>query len=86
MLVDGNNDRGIDVGIMTRNTFDILSIMSHVDDTDENGRIFSRDCAEYQIRTPSGETLLVLVNHFKSMGYDSQEDNDSKRKRQAKRV
>ena len=86
MLIDGNDDRGIDVGIMTRNTFDILSIVSHVDDTDEKGRIFSRDCAEYQIRTPSGETLLVLVNHFKSMGYGSQEDNDSKRKRQAKRV
>jgi endonuclease/exonuclease/phosphatase family metal-dependent hydrolase len=86
MLIDGNDERGIDVGIMTRNSFDIQSIVSHVDDTNEQGRIFSRDCAEYQIRTPSGETLLVLVNHFKSMGYGSQEDNDSKRKHQAKRV
>ena len=30
--------------------------------------IFSRDCAEYEIRTPNGNTLLLLVNHFKSKG------------------
>jgi endonuclease/exonuclease/phosphatase family metal-dependent hydrolase len=86
MLIDGNDDRGIDVGIMTRQSFDIRSIVSHVDDTDPQGRIFSRDCAEYEIMTQSGNKLLVLVNHFKSKGFGSQEDNDAKRKRQAKRV
>jgi endonuclease/exonuclease/phosphatase family metal-dependent hydrolase len=86
MLIDGNDDRGIDVGIMTRQSFGIQSIVSHVDDIDAYGRVFSRDCAEYQISTPSGNTLLVLVNHFKSKGYGSQEENDSKRERQAIRV
>ena len=87
MLIDGNDDRGIDVGIMTRQSFDIESIVSHVDDTDAQGRrIFSRDCAEYEIATPSGNRLLVLVNHFKSKGFGSQQENDAKRKRQAKRV
>jgi predicted extracellular nuclease len=57
-----------------------------VDDSDEQGRIFSRDCAEYEILTPLGKTLLVLVNHFKSKGYGSQLDNDLKRRRQAERV
>jgi endonuclease/exonuclease/phosphatase family metal-dependent hydrolase len=86
MLIDGNDDRGIDVGVMTRQSFDIKSIVSHVDDTDAQGRIFSRDCAEYEITTPLGNKLLVLVNHFKSKGFGSQQENDAKRKRQAKRV
>jgi endonuclease/exonuclease/phosphatase family metal-dependent hydrolase len=86
MLIDGNDDRGIDVGVMTRQSFDIKSIVSHVDDTDDQGKVFSRDCVEYEITIRSGNKLLVLVNHFKSKGYGSQQGNDAKRKRQAKRV
>jgi endonuclease/exonuclease/phosphatase family metal-dependent hydrolase len=86
MLIDGNDDRGIDVGVMTRQSFHIKSIVSHVDDIDAEGRIFSRDCAEYEIATPSGNNLLILVNHFKSKGFGSQQENDAKRKRQATRV
>lgn len=86
MLIDGNDDRGIDVGIMTRQPFEIQSIVSHVDDIDAEGRIFSRDCPEYKIITPSKNILLVLVNHFKSKGYGLQNDNDIRRKRQAQRV
>jgi endonuclease/exonuclease/phosphatase family metal-dependent hydrolase len=86
MVIDGNDDRGIDVGIMTKPSFDIKSIGTHVDDIDDEGQIFSRDCAEYAISTQSGNTLLVLVNHFKSQGHGKPADNDHKRKRQAKRV
>jgi endonuclease/exonuclease/phosphatase family metal-dependent hydrolase len=86
MLIDGNDNRGIDVGIMTRQSFDIQSIVTHVDDMDGENYIFSRDCPEYKIRTPLGNTLLVLVNHFKSKGYGSSVENDSKRTRQANRV
>lgn len=88
MLIDGNDDRGIDIGIMTRQSFDIQSIVSHVDDPDLNPvyHVFSRDCPEYTIKTPLGNTLLVLINHFKSKGYGTSEENDRKRKRQAYRV
>jgi endonuclease/exonuclease/phosphatase family metal-dependent hydrolase len=86
MLVDGNDDRGIDVGIVTRQSFEIQSIVSHVDDTDTKGQIFSRDCPEYKIVTSQGNTLLVLVNHFKSKGFGSPAENDDKRKRQANKV
>src|SRR5918911_825056 len=85
MVIDGNDDRGIDVGIMAKPSFSIKSIGSHVDDIDDEGQIFSRDCAEYSISTPSGNTLLVLVNHFKSQGYGKSAENDHKRRRQAKR-
>jgi len=86
MLVDGNDDRGIDVGLLTRKNYPIASIRSHVDDMDTGGTIFSRDCAEYEISLPGGDRLWVIVNHFKSKGYGSQAANDAKRKRQAKRV
>lgn len=86
MLVDGNDERGIDVGLMTRSKYPIVSIRSHVDDEDAKGQIFSRDCAEYEIALPSGDHLWVLVNHLKSKGYGTQAANDAKRKRQAKRV
>jgi endonuclease/exonuclease/phosphatase family metal-dependent hydrolase len=86
MLIDGNDERGIDVGILTRANYPIVSIRSHVDDSDDEGQIFSRDCAESEIRLPGGKTLWVLVNHFKSKGYGSPAANDAKRRRQAERV
>jgi endonuclease/exonuclease/phosphatase family metal-dependent hydrolase len=82
MLVDGNDDRGIDVAIMTRDTCEIESIRSNVDKTDAQGIIFSRDCAEYKVRTPNGVVIHVLVNHFKSQSGGG----EAKRKRQADAV
>jgi endonuclease/exonuclease/phosphatase family metal-dependent hydrolase len=66
MLVDGNDERGIDVGIMTKPGFPIGTIRSNVDTEDGDGIVFSRDCPEYQVRTQSGADVFVLVNHFKS--------------------
>jgi endonuclease/exonuclease/phosphatase family metal-dependent hydrolase len=86
MLIDGNDTRGIDVGILTRAGYDIVGIRSHVEDVDATGRIFSRDCPEYTIRTPNGTELVVLVNHLKSKGYGTQANNDALRLRQATRV
>lgn len=67
MIIDGNDRRGIDVGIMTGDGYEIDLMRSHVHETMANGNpIFSRDCPEYQIKTPSGETIWILPNHFKS--------------------
>jgi endonuclease/exonuclease/phosphatase family metal-dependent hydrolase len=65
MLVDGNDDRGIDVGLMTKPGFDIRSIRSHVDLRDGSGTVFSRDCPVYRVHTPGG-AIHLAVNHFKS--------------------
>ena len=86
MLIDGNDERGIDVGIMMRDGYEIVSMKSHVDDTDAVGEIFSRDCAEYWITTPKGNSLVVLVNHLKSKGYGGAASSNKKRERQARRV
>jgi hypothetical protein len=86
MVIDGNDDRGIDVGILTTAGFPIGRMRSHVDDTDPAGRVFSRDCPEYEVTTPGGERIVVLVNHLKSKGYGKQSDSDALRHRQATRI
>jgi len=85
MLIDGNDERGIDVGIMTRNGWELADIRSHVDDADAQGLIFSRDCAVYTV-TKGMQRIVVLLNHLKSKGYGNQADNNAKRLRQATRV
>jgi endonuclease/exonuclease/phosphatase family metal-dependent hydrolase len=86
MLIDGNDTRGIDVGIMTRADFPIVNMISHVDDKSENQNIFSRDCPEYLIQTANRSRLHVLVNHFKSKGYGSPTESNRKRVLQGTRV
>ncbi len=85
MVIDGNDDRGIDVGIMSR--YPIRSIKSHVDDLNPNGeRTFSRDCPEYLIDLPSGRKLLILPNHFKSKRGGDTPAMKARRKAQADRA
>jgi endonuclease/exonuclease/phosphatase family metal-dependent hydrolase len=85
MLIDGNDERGIDVGIMYRQSFELTRALSHAEDTDAQGEVFSRDCPEYEIKTPLGNTLLLLVNHLKSKS-GIQSTSNAKRLRQATRV
>lgn len=86
MVIDGNDDRGIDVGILSKRNYPLGRLRSHVDDADNKGRIFSRDCPEYEVTTPSDEHLVVLANHLKSKGYGTKKDSDALRRRQARRI
>lgn len=90
LLIDGNDQRGIDVAVMSR--LPILWVRSHIHErTLYNGKLvpmFSRDCLEIQIELPDEKRLHLMVNHFKSMGYSPGNDPLSNRRRegQAKRV
>lgn len=65
MVIDGNDMRGIDVGVLSR--FPINGIRSHVDDRSPGGeRTFSRDCPEYVIQLSDDKSIVVIPNHFKS--------------------
>jgi endonuclease/exonuclease/phosphatase family metal-dependent hydrolase len=88
MLIDGNDDRGIDVGILVRDGHVITQIRSHAYETDAAGVVFSRDCAEYHVDAGAGNRLVVLVNHLKSKGYGSKGDplGARRRFRQAARI
>jgi endonuclease/exonuclease/phosphatase family metal-dependent hydrolase len=85
MVIDGNDDRGIDVGVLSR--FPIREVTSHVDDMNPNGeRTFSRDCPEYLIDLPNGRKLLVLPNHFKSKRGGNTPAMQKRRQAQAERA
>ena len=87
MLIDGNDDRGIDVGLMTKEGFDIGLMQSHIHDLKPDGKpIFSRDCPEYAVTTPSGELIWVIPNHFKSKFGGNDAASIAKREAQATRV
>jgi endonuclease/exonuclease/phosphatase family metal-dependent hydrolase len=86
MLIEGNDERGIDVGLLTKPGHPIESVVSHVDDMENDARVFSRDCPEYTVRVNEATVILVMVNHLKSKGYGSQADSDARRKVQARRV
>ena len=87
MLIDGNDDRGIDVGVMTKAGFGIGDMRSHIDDRLPNGnRVFSRDCPEYAVETPAGETIWILPNHFKSKFGGNNAASIAKRRAQAERT
>jgi len=87
MMIDGNDRRGIDVGVMINSDYEFGPMYSHIHDRNESGNaIFSRDCPEFSIKTPNGETIWLLVNHFKSKGYGSPASNNRRRKAQAEKV
>jgi endonuclease/exonuclease/phosphatase family metal-dependent hydrolase len=87
MLIDGNDARGIDVGLATRAGFPIGAVRSHVDLRDGRGeRVFSRDCPAYRVATPSGARLTVLPNHFKSKFGGDDAASSRRRRAQAEAV
>jgi endonuclease/exonuclease/phosphatase family metal-dependent hydrolase len=87
MLIDGNDDRGIDVGLMTKGGYEIGEMRSHVNDVDDAGQIiYSRDCPEYAVATPRGERVWVLPNHFKSKFGGNDPKSVAKREAQATRT
>ena len=87
MLIDGNDGRGIDVGLMTRKGYPIGKMRSHVDERDSHGDpLFSRDCPEYSVTTPAGNQIVVLPNHFKSKYGGNDSSSKAKRLAQSKAV
>lgn len=87
MVIDGNDTRGIDVGLMTQNGYTIDLMRSHIHDLRDNGfPVFSRDCPEFAVHTPSGDIVWVLPNHFKSKYGGNNKSSRDKRRDQSTRV
>jgi len=86
LSIDCNDERGIDVGVLSGSQYPIELISTHIDDSVDGKRIFRRDCCEYFVTTPSGDKVLVLVTHLKSKGYGTQAGNDAIRLAEAVRI
>jgi endonuclease/exonuclease/phosphatase family metal-dependent hydrolase len=85
MVIDGNDTRGIDVGILSR--FPIDTVRSHVDDpVGSSSKTFSRDCPEFDVLLPGGARLVVMANHFKSKRNGNDQASQDRRRAQAERA
>ncbi len=69
LIVDGNDKRGIDVGLLSR--YPAAEISTHIFDVRNGKRIFYRDCCEYFVSVPGiPGRFVILANHFTSRGSD----------------
>lgn len=84
MVIDGNDSRGIDVGILSR--YPIVGVRSHVDDRADSKLVFSRDCPEYVVELPNEKTIVLCPNHFKSKRGGNDPDAQARRTAQARRA
>lgn len=87
MVIEGNDERGIDVGVMTREQYPLRFMWSHVHEKSASGfPLFSRDAPEYEVRTPDGERIWVIPCHFKSKFGGDNAASRKKRAMQAEKV
>ncbi len=88
VLVDGNDLRGIDVGILSKIPIDL--VVSHKDDQFALAPglppyKFTRDCIEAHL-TVNGRELVLLGVHFRSKGSNNVPDDPDKRLAEAVRT
>jgi endonuclease/exonuclease/phosphatase family metal-dependent hydrolase len=82
LLMDGNDPRGIDVGLLSR--VPVIAMRSHIELRNASGHpLFPRDSAEFFFDLPNGERLILFANHFSSQGSDK---TGKRRKEQAQKV
>jgi len=87
ILVDGNDQRGIDVGLFCRAEIEILWLQSNVDVPDParpKKPLFSRDCPVYHLRLPGGSEIFLLLNHLKSQSFVGGNPDPLRRRQSAK--
>lgn len=64
LLLSGNDQTGRDLGVMTKNGYEILRVRSYAN-TEINGqKLFDKDLQEYEIQTPKGKKFYVLSVHL----------------------
>lgn len=71
MFVDGDDESSVDVGLLTTEEIDIVSVPSHVDlpDPKRPGEwLLSRDWPVYRLDV-AGTQLCVVVKHLKSQSF-----------------
>lgn len=85
MLIDGNDEWGIEVGLFPKPAYPVESIVSYFDVRVNGDRIFSRDCPEYTVRIGPTQTM-AMIYHLKSKGYSVPAQSNARRKAQAKRI
>lgn len=66
-VLDGNDQRLIDVAVLSRFPLVHLRSYQHLWDEADDAPLFTRDCLEADVEVPGHGRLTLFVNHFKSM-------------------
>ncbi len=78
-VVQGNDTRGQEIGVLTRNGFQIKSVRSHIYDLNSLGEIvFDKDLVEYEIRTAKGNSIWILATHLQEQTEDKNFSDDTR--------
>jgi len=82
MHLQGNDGRGLGMGILLKEGYNIKSVKSYSNERDKQGRLlFNTDFQKYKIQTPNNETLFLLCCQL-----IDENKSEVHRKKQAKRV
>jgi len=84
-VVDGNDPRFIDVGILSRYPIEKIDTHIHEWDDDLRSPMFSRDCLECDVVLPNSKRVRLFVNHFKSM-FDRKDPCNGRRNTRKRRL
>ncbi|MEM7485485.1 MAG: hypothetical protein AAF348_09770 [Bacteroidota bacterium] len=80
LVLEGNDDRGLAMGVMSKNGYRLDTVKSHTTEKDrDGGPLFESDCQEYEIVTPEPKVVYVISVQFSKM-------DEQRRKRQAEYV
>ncbi len=86
LVLQGNDGRGQEIGMLTKNGFQIQEVRTYGNELDDNGKpIFDKNLVKYEITTPSQNKICLLAVHFQEQGR-GKENSDALRFRQAQRV
>jgi endonuclease/exonuclease/phosphatase family metal-dependent hydrolase len=86
LVLQGNDGRGQEMGMLTKNGFQIQEVRTYGNELDDNGKpIFDKNLVKYEITTPLQNKICLLSVHLQEPGKDK-ENCDALRFRQAQRV
>jgi len=86
LVLQGNDGRGQEIGMLTKNGFQIQEVRTYSNELDDNGKpVFDKNLLKYEITTPSKNKICLLAVHLLEQGKDK-ENYDALRFRQAHRV
>jgi len=86
LVLQGNDGRGQEIGMLTKNGFQIQEVRTYSNELDDNGEpVFDKNLVKYEITTPSQNKICLLAVHLQEQGKDK-ENCDALRFRQAQRV
>jgi len=86
LVLQGNDGRGQEIGMLTKNGFQIQEVRTYSNELDDSGKpVFDKNLLKYEITTPSKNKICLLAVHLLEQGKDK-ENCDALRFRQARRV